>query len=131
MGERKRNAIDTNVSMAFLSFSLVLIRIHVTATIESVNSSESFQPATLFVAIKHNTSQIRARKKESLGLFWLKPWMFFEECFFFRSGSSSKHMIAMRIASESFNDFTVHEFVLLTTLKPWFVKPFYRPIMHG
>ena len=84
-----------------------------------------------FVAINHNTLQIRAIKKESLGLFLLKSLMFFEECFFFRSGSSSKYTIAMRIASESFNDFTVHEFVLLTTLKPWFIKPFCRPIMHG
>ncbi len=36
MEERKRNAIDVIVSMAFLSFSLVLMRIHVTAIIESV-----------------------------------------------------------------------------------------------
>ena len=50
--------------MDYKSYALVLIRIHVTATIESVNSSESFQPATLFVAINHNTSQIRAIKKE-------------------------------------------------------------------
>ena len=28
---------------------------------------------------------IRATKKESHGLFWLKPWMFFEEGFFFGS----------------------------------------------
>ena len=61
--------------MDYKSYALlfVLIRIHVTATIESVNSSESFQPATLFVAINHNTSQIRATKKEPHGLFWLKP----------------------------------------------------------
>ena len=68
--ERKRNAIDTIVSIAFLSFSLVLIRIHVTATIESVNSPKSFKPATLLVTISHNTLQIRAIKKESHGLFW-------------------------------------------------------------
>ena len=129
MGERKRNAIDTIVSMAFLSFSLVLIRIHATVTIESVNSSEAFKPATLFVTINHNTLQIRA-KKESLGLFLLKPWVFFEEGFFFGSGSSSKYMIAMWIASKSFNDFAVKEFVFLTTLKPWFVKPFCSPLMH-
>ena len=35
-GERKRNAIDAIISMAFLSFSLVIMRIHVTAIIESV-----------------------------------------------------------------------------------------------
>ena len=33
------------------------------------------QPATLLVTISHNTLQIRA-KKESLGLFLLKSWMF-------------------------------------------------------
>ena len=65
--------------MDYKSYALlfVLIRIHVTATIESVNSSESFQPATLLVTISHNTLQIRATKKESHGLFLLKPWMLF------------------------------------------------------
>ncbi len=52
--------------MDYKSYALlfVLIRIHVTATIESVNSSESFQPATLLVTISHNTLQICATKKE-------------------------------------------------------------------
>ena len=86
MGERKRNAIDTIVSMAFLSFSLILIHIHVTATIESVNSPKSFQPAAFLFRMNHNTLRIRAIKKESHGLFLeLKPWMFFKEAFFFWS----------------------------------------------
>ena len=47
----------------------VLIRIHVTATMESVNSPKSFQPAAFLFRMNHNSLHIRAIKKESHGLF--------------------------------------------------------------
>jgi len=55
VGERKRNAIDTNVSMTFLSFSLVFMLYHVTVMIKS---SEFFRIILSFFIYKTTKKMI-------------------------------------------------------------------------